>query len=82
MDTQRDVNKLRQWLQDAAASGVRSFIRFAGELRLDFTAVYNILLMIWSNGQAQGEVNRLKFIKCMIYGRANFHLLQKWVLYY
>ncbi|MCA9919901.1 MAG: ISL3 family transposase [Anaerolineales bacterium] len=81
MVKQREAEKLEQWLQDAAASGVRSFISFASGLRQDITAVYNALSMSWSNGQTEGQVNRLKFIKRMMYGRANFDLLRKRFLY-
>ena len=81
MVKQREAEKLEKWLQDATASGVRSFISFASGLRKDLTAVYNALSMSWSNGQTEGQVNRLKFIKRMMYGRANFDLLRKRFLY-
>ncbi|MCB8982170.1 MAG: transposase [Ardenticatenaceae bacterium] len=45
MVKQREAEKLEQWLQDAAASGMRSFISFASGLRQDLTAVYNALSM-------------------------------------
>lgn len=78
---QRAPDKLEQWLKDAVASGVRSLISFAHGIRQDYSAVYNALSSIWSNGQVEGQVNRLKFIKRMMYGRANFDLLRKRVLY-
>jgi transposase len=81
MVKQKEPDKLELWLRDAVASGVRSLISFANGIRQDFTAVYNALSMIWSNGQVEGQVNRLKFIKRMMYGRANFDLLRKRVLY-
>ena len=81
MVKQKEPDKLELWLKDAVASGVRSLISFANGIRQDFTAVYNALSMIWSNGQVEGQVNRLKFIKRMMYGRANFDLLRKRVLY-
>jgi transposase len=37
--------------------------------------------MPWSNGQTEGQVNRLKFLKRQMYGRANFDLLRLKVLY-
>ena len=81
MVKQQEADKLEQWLKDAVASGVRSFISFANGIRQDFSAVYNALSSIWSNGQTEGQVNRLKFIKRLMYGRANFDLLRKRVLY-
>jgi len=68
-------------IRDAVASGVRSLISFANGIRQDYSAVRNALSSIWSNGQVEGQVNRLKFIKRMMYGRANFDLLRKRVLY-
>jgi transposase len=34
----------------------------------------------WSNGQVEGQVNRLKTIKRQMYGRASFELLRIRVL--
>jgi transposase len=81
MVKQKEADKLESWLMDAVASGIRSFISFANGIRQDFTAVYNALSMNWSNGPVEGHVNRLKFIKRIMYGRANFDLLRKRVLY-
>jgi len=81
MVKQQEADKLEQWLLDAVASGLRAFISFANGIRQDFAAVYNAMSSIWSNGQVEGNVNRLKFIKRMMYGRANFDLLRKRVLY-
>ena len=77
----RKPEKLESWLKDAVASGVRSLISFANGIRKDFSAVHNALSSIWSNGQVEGQVNRLKFLKRLMYGRANFDLLRKRVLY-
>ena len=82
MVKQQEADKLEQWLMDAVASGVRSLISFANGLRQDYSAVCNALTSIWSSGQVEGHVNRLKFIKRMMYGRANFDLLRKRVLYW
>lgn len=35
----------------------------------------------WSNGQVEGQVNRLKLIKRSMYGRAKFDLLRQRVLH-
>jgi transposase len=35
----------------------------------------------WSNGQREAQVNRLKVIKRVGYGRAKFDLLRRCVLY-
>lgn len=82
MVKQNEPDKLEQWLKDVVASGVRSLISFVNGIRKDFTAVYNALSSIWSNGQVEGQVNRLKFIKRMMYVRScQLDLLRKRVLY-
>jgi|SaaInlV_200m_DNA_2_1039689.scaffolds.fasta_scaffold84510_1 hypothetical protein len=43
-------------------------------------AVKDALVYDWSNGQVEGQVNRLKTIKHQMYGRANFDLLRQRVL--
>jgi transposase len=35
----------------------------------------------WSNGQTEGQVNRLKLLKRPMFGRAKFDLLKKRLLY-
>jgi transposase len=54
--------------------------RFAKGIKEDFDAVRNALSFEWSQGQVEGQVNRLKLIKRQMYGRANFDLLRKRVL--
>jgi transposase len=61
-------------------SGARAFISFANGIHRDVAAVANALSLPWSNGPVEGHINRLKFIKQMMYGRANFDLLRKRVL--
>ena len=46
----------------------------------DFAAVSAGIDTCYSNGQAEGQVNRLKLIKRSMYGRAGFTLLQARVL--
>lgn len=53
---------------------------FAQGIRQDFDAVYQAMNSIWSNGQTEGQVNRLKNIKRQMYGRASFELLRIRVL--
>jgi transposase len=77
---QRDAVALDQWLGDAAASGVAELSRFAASLRRDYAAVRAALELPWSQGQVEGQINRLKVIKRVGYGRAKFDLLRQRVL--
>jgi transposase len=77
---QRDALALDRWLGDAAASGVAELKRFASSLRKDYAAVRAALELPWSQGQIEGQINRLKVIKRVGYGRAKFELLRQRVL--
>ena len=81
MVKERSGQGLDQWLKAVAASGIKSLTSFANGLRSDLAAVRNALSMPWSNGQVEGQINRLKFIKRQMYGRAKLDLLRKRVLY-
>ncbi|MDO1451136.1 ISL3 family transposase [Rhodocytophaga aerolata] len=69
---------LENWCQRAG-----QFPAFAGFVRgigQDFQAVQQAFSSSWSNGQTEGQVNRLKTIKRQMYGRASFTLLRLRVL--
>ena len=76
----RAADKLDTWLEEAERCGLKAFKNFAIGLRRDYDAVKAAFTYEWSNGQVEGQVNRLKFIKRQMYGRANFDLLRKRVL--
>jgi len=71
-----DAGKLDGWLQDAAQSGIHGMRRYASTLRLDLAAVENAIREPWSNGQVEGQINRLKTLKRAKYGRAGIELLR------
>jgi transposase len=50
---------------------------FAIGLRRDWAAVSAALELPWSNGQTEGQVNKLKLLKRQMYGRASFELLRR-----
>jgi transposase len=76
----RQPEKLDAWLQLAESSSIPEFVRLAVGFRGDYAAVRNGLMSQWSNGQVEGQVNRLKLIKRQMYGRAGFDLLRRRVL--
>lgn len=73
----KDVNALTPWLAAAEQSELRSL---AVGLRRDHDAVLAAICFRWSNGQVEGQVNRLKLIKRTMYGRASYPLLRRRVL--
>jgi transposase len=66
----------------AKHSGIGSLARFAAGIERDFAAVLSAAETCWSNGQVEGQVNRLKTLKRQMYGRAGFALLRARVLPY
>jgi len=47
----------------------------------DDRAIRGAITTDWSNGQTEGQVNRLKLIKRQMYGRASFEVLKARVLF-
>jgi transposase len=81
MVREREHEQLEHWLERADAGGQSALRSFAGGIRRDYAAVEAALKLPYSNGPVEGQVNRLKFLKRQMYGRAKFDLLRKRVLY-
>ena len=77
-----DPEPLDEWLREAANSGIHGMRRFAATLRRDLAAVRNAISAPWSNGQTEGQINRLKILKRSMYGRAGVELLRARMLPY
>jgi transposase len=71
-----DPSKLDRFLHDARRSGLRSMQQFARTLTRDIEAVRHAIAEPWSNGPAEGQINRLKTLKRSMYGRAGIELLR------
>ena len=69
------------WLAQARASGVPELVGFANGIARDQAAVLAACTSPWSNGQLEGQVNRLKLLKRQMFGRAKFDLLKLRVLH-
>ena len=79
---ERHGHELDQWLAAAFHSGVPEWRAFVRKLRQDHAAVQAGLTLKWNNGPVEGHINRLKFVKRSMYGRANFDLLRFRVLHH
>jgi transposase len=73
---ERQPEAFDRWLEAAKGSEVAEMEGFAERLIQDYEAVRAALTYEWSSGQTEGQINRLKFIKRQMYGRANFELLK------
>ncbi len=69
----KSKDDLDGWIDRAAASLVASFAN--GVVR-DRVAVQNAITSIWSNGQTEGQITKLKLTKCQMYGRGKLDLLE------
>jgi transposase len=78
----RAHSELDAWMTAAARSRISELVSFARGLQRDLDAVTAALRSPHSQGQTEGQVNRLKMLKRQTYGRANFDLLRRRVLYY
>lgn len=69
----RAVLDLDPWITDASPSLLASFAR---GLRNDLAAVRAAVTEPWSNGQTEGQVDKLKLVKRQMFGRAKIDLLE------
>jgi transposase len=76
---QKSAEGLAKWCEDAEK--VSAYTGFVRGLRQDYVAVEQAFESDWSNGQTEGQVNRLKMFKRQGYGRASFDLLRRQVLF-
>jgi transposase len=75
------AEQLPRWIEEAKFSAIPEFKGFVAGIYRDYDAVCNGLSMEWSQGQTEAQVHRLKLIKRLAYGRANFDLLRLRVLH-
>ena len=77
---EKDVNALNAWFTAVKLSGLPDLISFVVGLERERAPLEAAISEVWSNGRAEGHVNRLKLIKRQAYGQAGFELLRKRVL--
>jgi transposase len=73
--------QLDHWMATAKATEIPELTAFVTKLRQDADAVAAALELPYSQGQTEGQINRLKMVKRAMYGRAKFDLLRQRVLY-
>ena len=78
MVKKRQANRLVDWIERARGTDMPQDMRqFALGLIADRQAIEAALTLPWSNGQTEGQVNRLKVLKREMYGRAKIDLLSQ-----
>jgi transposase len=73
----REPERLDPWLRRAQDGPVAALRRFAKRLLADLGAVRAAVSLGWSNGQVEGQINRLKMLKRQMFGRAGLDLLER-----
>jgi transposase len=81
MMTGRHGDRLDIWIAAVDADDLPYLHSFTNGLRRDHAAVLNGLTLPYSSGAVEGNVNRIKMIKRKMFGRANFDLLRKMILF-
>jgi transposase len=80
MVKQRRARRLDSWLRRVGQSSSADLHGFASGIKRDYAAVKMALSVVWSQGQVEGQITRLKLLKRQMYGRARFELLRTRVL--
>jgi len=70
------VERLDIWLDDARAGGIYGMLRLVRTLRRHIEVVRDAVRELLSNGQTEGQINRLKALKRAMYGRADTALIR------
>jgi transposase len=78
---ERRAETLDAWLKQAKESHAAELKSFANGILRDYAAVYAACSRPESNGITEGHVNRLKFLKRQMFGRAHLDLLRVKVLH-
>jgi transposase len=77
----QDLPQLAPWLEEATSSEIAELQSFVVGIERDRLAVEAALSLPWSQGVVEGQVNRLKMLKRVMFGKAGFDLLRRRMLY-
>jgi len=72
----KKAEKIERWIEKAKLLNIEELNSFIGGITRDQEAVEKAIELHYSNGLAQGCVNKLKVIKRVMYGRCSFSLLK------
>ena len=80
MLTGRHGERLDTWIAAVRADDLPHLHTFANGLERDHAAVLAGLTLPHSSGAVEGKVGKIKFLKRLMFGRANYDLLRKMAL--
>jgi transposase len=67
---------LLSWLEKVNSLGIAELNSFVEGVKMDIDAVMNAIEYDYSNGLAEGTINKIKVIKRIMFGRCHFQLLK------
>ncbi|GGN88098.1 hypothetical protein GCM10011579_081570 [Streptomyces albiflavescens] len=81
-DMMRDLrgDELPAWMDRVLADDLPALHSLVNGLRRDLDAVLAALTTLWSSGQVEDHMTRVKLLKRMGFGRAGFDLLRNRIL--
>jgi transposase len=78
---ERKAEALDAWFTRAKESHIADLKSFANGILRDYAAVYTAFSRPERNGITEGHINRLKFLKRQMFGRARLDLLRLKILH-
>jgi transposase len=73
---ERKVGQLSAWIEEAQNNKIPELRAFVRGIENDRTVIEAAMSHEWSNGQTEGQINRLKLVKRQMYGRGKADLLR------
>jgi len=74
--TGKNADELDKWIEKAKKLRIQEIDSFIIGVERDMNAVRNAIIYKYSNGLAEGHINKLKVIKRIMYGRCSFETLR------
>ena len=72
----KKLKALNKWMDKVNSLGIVELDAFVNGLKQDINAVNNAITTDFSNGLAEGVINKIKVIKRIMYGRCHFDTLR------
>ena len=76
----KNPDALDSWIEKARLLNISEINSYIRGINRDIEGVKNAIIYEYSNGLAEGSVNKIKVIKRIMYGRCNFETLRSKVL--
>lgn len=78
----KQSERLLPYIQRLEGLEIPEVTTFCNGVKADIEAVKNVISLVYNNGLAEGNVNKIKLIKRVMYSRNSFNLLKAKVLFY